>query len=285
MSEPNAVQAAYWNDTAGRIWAEVQEPLDRQLAPLGRAAIAALAATPGERILDIGCGSGQTSLELARAVEPGGVVLGIDLSIPLLEVAQRRASRLERLSFVQGDAQIFPFAPESFDAAFSRFGVMFFADPVAAFINIQRTLKPGGRLAFACWRTPEENPTFILPMQAAAPYLPPLLPTAEPDAPGPFAFASQERVREILAAAGFEAVNIAPHDEEVGSGDLETAVALSLRIGMLGRFLSDNPSMREVAVQPVRAALAGHDGPEGVKLNAAIWIVTARSPGVSLPAS
>lgn len=279
MSEPNSEQTAYWNDTAGRTWAEVQEPLDRQLAPLGRAAMAALAATPGERVLDVGCGSGQTSLELARAVGPGGAVLGIDLSAPLLEVARRRASGLERLGFVQGDAQVFPFAPESFDAAFSRFGVMFFADPVAAFVNIRSALKPGGRLAFACWRAPEENPTFTLPLQAAAPHLPPPPPAADPEAPGPFAFAGQERVRAILAAAGFQAVDVAPHDEAVGSGDLETAVALSLRIGMLGRFLNDHPSLRDVAAAPVRAALAAHDGPGGVKLGAAVWIVTARSAG------
>src|SRR3546814_2320304 len=129
------------------------------LAPLGRAAMNALTAMPGERILDIGCGSGQTSLELGGAVEPGGEVLGIDLSAPLLEVAQRRNSGHQGLRFVQGDAQVFPFAPASFDAAFSRFGVMFFADPVAAFLNIRRGLKPGGRLAFACWRSLEENPT------------------------------------------------------------------------------------------------------------------------------
>src|SRR3546814_665593 len=248
------------------------------LAPLGRAAMNALTAMPGERILDIGCGSGQTSLELVGAVEPGGEVLGIDLSAPLLEVAQRRNSGHQGLRFVQGDAQVFPFAPASFDAAFSRFGVMFFADPVAAFLNIRRGLKPGGRLAFACWRSLEENPTYTLPMQAAAAYLPPVPPNVEPDAPGPFAFANQERVRTILAAAGFEAVNVAPHDEAVGSGSLESALALSLKVGMLGRFLNDNPAMREVAVAPVRKALAAHDGPEGVMLDAAIWIVTARSP-------
>lgn len=279
MSEPNAEQATYWNDTAGRTWAEVQGPLDRQLAPLGRVAMAALAAAPGERIVDIGCGSGQASLELARAVQPGGVVLGIDLSAPLLEAARRRAAGLDELSFVQGDAQIFPFAPASFDAAFSRFGVMFFADPVAAFVNIRRALKPRGRLAFACWRTPEENPILTLPMQAAAPHLPPLPPAAEPDAPGPFAFANQDRVRGILASAGFEAVIVAPHDEAVGSGDLETMLAVSLRVGSLGRFLNDNPWMRATAAPPVQAALAAHEGPDGVKLKAAIWMVTARSPG------
>lgn len=242
MSQPNAEQSEYWNSTAGRTWAESSEPLDRQLAPLGRAAMAALRANSGERLLDVGCGAGLTSVR-----------------------------------FLQGDAQHFPFAPGTFDAAYSRFGVMFFADPVAAFANLRRALKPGGRLAFACWRPMEESPAFTVPLQAAVPHLPPLPPARDPDAPGPFAFASQERVRRILAAAGFDAIRVAPHDEAVGVGDLETAVALALRMGPLGRLLVDHPSLREGVAPPVRAAMAAYAGPDGVRLDAAIWIVTARS--------
>jgi len=277
MSQPNAEQSEYWNSTAGRTWAESSEPLDRQLAPLGRAAMAALRANSGERLLDVGCGAGQTSCDLARAVAPGGEVVGIDLSVPLLEVARRRAAGLTSVRFLQGDAQHFPFAPGTFDAAYSRFGVMFFADPVAAFANLRRALKPGGRLAFACWRPMEESPAFTVPLQAAVPHLPPLPPARDPDAPGPFAFASQERVRRILAAAGFDAIRVAPHDEAVGVGDLETAVALALRMGPLGRLLVDHPSLREGVAPPVRAAMAAYAGPDGVRLDAAIWIVTARS--------
>jgi len=277
MSEPNAAQAAYWNDVAGRSWAEFQEGLDRQVAPLGRRAMAALALMPGQRVLDIGCGAGETSVELARAVGAGGSVLGVDLSEPLLEIARRRSAGMEGLDVTQGDAQTFPFEPGAFDAAFSRFGVMFFDDPTAAFANIRRALKPGGRVAFVCWRKPDENPIMRLPMEAAAPVVPPTSPP-EPGAPGPFAFANPDRLRGILTNAGFADVEITPHDEKVGSGDLETALALALRIGPLGAILRETPGLREAVLPRVRAALAAHDGPEGPKLNAAVWIVTALSP-------
>jgi SAM-dependent methyltransferase len=278
MSEPNATQAVYWNDIAGRSWAEFQEGLDRQVAPLGRQAMAALAPAPGERIVDIGCGAGETSLELARAVGAGGSVLGIDLSEPLLAIARRRSAGVAGLDFLQADAQTYPFEPGGFDAAFSRFGVMFFESPIAAFDNIRRALRPGGRLAFVCWRKPDENPIMRLPMEAAGPLVPPQ-PPPEPSAPGPFAFANPDRVRGVLANAGFVAVEIRPHDEKVGSGDLETALGLALSIGPLGAILRENPDLREPVRPRVREALAAHDGGAGPQLHAAVWVVTARSPG------
>ena len=164
---PNAQQATYWNEGAGPTWVELQAPLDRQLAPLGQAAMAALAPKPGERILDIGCGAGNTTLELARAVAPDGRVTGADISHTLLEVARRRGADMAGVRFVEADVQVHSFEPGGFDAVFSRFGVMFFSDPTAAFVNIRRALKPGGRLAFVCWRTPAENPIMSLPMAAS----------------------------------------------------------------------------------------------------------------------
>ena len=164
---PNAGQVAYWNEAVGPTWAELQEPLDRQLGPLGRAAMAALKPRPGERILDIGCGSGQTSVELAGAVAPDGAVLGVDISRPLLDTARARSPGANDVTFLEADAQTAAFEPGAFDAAFSRFGVMFFADPPAAFANIRRALKPGGRLAFICWRGMVDNPIMTLPMMAA----------------------------------------------------------------------------------------------------------------------
>jgi SAM-dependent methyltransferase len=154
--------------------------------------------------------------------------------------------------FVESDAQTHPFRAGEFDAAFSRFGVMFFADPAAAFANVQRSLKPGGRLAFVCWRRPEENPIFTLPMRAAAPHLPAPPSSPDPTAPGPFAFADPDRVRGILAGAGFEGVRVTPHDVAVSSGDLDVALALSLRVGSLGRVLIEHPFLRE-GRRPVRA--------------------------------
>jgi SAM-dependent methyltransferase len=258
-------------------WAEVREPLERQLAPLGQRALEALAPRPGESVLDIGCGGGDTALDLARAVAPDGTVVGIDLSAAVLAFAQRAARGNERIRFVQADAQVFPFEPASFDATFSRFGVMFFADPTAAFINIRRSLRPNGRLAFVCWRALEENQLDILPLRAASAHLPPQL-AHDPNAPGPFAFADPDRVRGILERAGFEEIEITARDEKVGSGDLETTLAVCSRVGALGKILRENPKLRATTLPAVRSALAAYDSPEGVRLSAATWVVTARVP-------
>ena len=257
-------------------WAEVRELLELQLAPLGRRGLAALAPQPGESVLDIGCGGGETALDLVRAVAPEGTVVGIDLSAAVLAFAQRAAQGRERVKFIHADAQVFPFEPASFDAAFSRFGVMFFADPIAAFINIRRSLRSNGRLAFVCWRALEENPLDMLPLRAASAHLPPQ-PAQNPDAPGPFAFANSDRVRGILERAGFAEIDITAHDEQVGSGDLDAMLAVCSRVGALGKILRDNPEFRGATLPAVRTALAAHDGPNGVRLNAATWVVTARA--------
>lgn len=276
MSEAaNAAQVAYWNEAAGPTWAELQAPLDRQLAPLGRRAMAELALGPGRRVLDVGCGSGETTVELAAT---GAQVVGVDISRPMLEVARRRSASVADVSFQEADAQTHAFEPESFDAILSRFGVMFFADPDAAFANLRSALKPGGQLAFVCWRPMNEgNELLGLPIRAVlertgipAPAPP------EPGAPGPFAFADPERVRGILGRAGFTNVSIVPHDDKVGSGDLETTLGLALKIGPMGTLLRENPEHHDAALAAIREALAAHVGPDGgVKLNAPVWIVTA----------
>ena len=256
--------------------------MELQLAPLGRRALAALAPRPGESVLDIGCGGGETVVELARLVAPDGTVVGVDLSAAVLSFAQCAAKGCERVRFIQADAQVFRFEPASFDAAFSRFGVTFFADPIAAFINIRHSLRPNGRLAFVCWRALEENLLDILPLRAASAHLPPQ-PLHDPDAPGPFAFADPDRVRGILERAGFGEIEITARDEQVGSGDLDTTLAVCSRVGALGKILRENPELRAETLPAVRSALAAHDGPDGVRLNAATWIVTARRrPGSSL---
>jgi SAM-dependent methyltransferase len=277
MNQNNAMPAMTQDEVRVNAWAEVRGLLEQQLAPLGRRALAALAPQPGESVLDIGCGGGETVLDLARAVAPDGTVVGIDLSAAVLEFAQRAAKACERVRFVQADAQVFPFEPASFDAAFSRFGVMFFANPTAAFINIRRSLRSNGRLVFVCWRALEDNPLDILPLRAASAYLPPQ-PAHDPEAPGPFAFANPDRVRGILERAGFEDIEITAHDEQVGSGDLDTMLAVCSRVGALGKILRENPEFRAATLPAVRSALAAHDGPDGVRLNAATWVVTARAP-------
>jgi SAM-dependent methyltransferase len=277
----NAAQIDYWNTTAGLTWAALQAQLDRQIEPLGARAMDGFKAQAGETVLDIGCGCGQTTLALAERVGPDGAVTGADISRPMLEVARARTAPAvaARPRFVEIDAQTGDLGQGVFDGAFSRFGVMFFADPVAAFANIGRSLKPQGRLTFVCWRPYLENPWMRTPAEAAAPLLPaPSGPAPDPHAPGPFAFADPVRVWDLLEGAGFRAIEIRPFDATVGGGTLEETVALSFRVGPLGLAMRDNPHLAEPVAEVVRAAIAPYETPAGVLMPAAVWIVRAGWP-------
>jgi ubiquinone/menaquinone biosynthesis C-methylase UbiE len=284
MTDANAGQADYWNGGAGQTWVEINRLLDMELKPLGAEAQGALGPKPGERLLDLGCGAGDTSLDLARAVGPQGSVLGVDISRLLLDLAARRAEAAGlKIRFEAADAQTADFLSadfggQSFDGAFSRFGVMFFSDPEAAFANIRGALRPQGRLAFVCWRPPEENPLMTAPMKAAAHLLPPEEPS-DPLAPGPFAFADPERVRRILTGAGFADVAIRPFDARVGGWTAEEALIVAQRVGPLGRLLRENPDLRPKVLEAVTQEMARHAGADGkVRMGAAVWIVTATAP-------
>jgi SAM-dependent methyltransferase len=273
---PNADQVAYWNASAGPIWVAMQDVLDAQLRDLGLAAVETLAPQAGEGFIDIGCGCGDTSLELARRVGASGSVLGVDISGPMLEVARGRAAThgLSQATFTQADAQTHTLPPV--DGAFSRFGVMFFADPPAAFANVRRAFRPGGRLAFVCWRALGENPWMTIPFMAAASLLPQQAPPP-PDAPGPFAFADRDRVHRILRTAGFTDISIEPHDRKIGWGDPDTGVRAALNLGPLGAALRESPQLVDPVRAAVRQALAAHTGPDReVRLDSASWIVLAR---------
>ncbi len=274
----NAAQEEYWNGRAGETWAELRRLLDMELHPLGREAQAALDfRRPGDRVLAIAAGgAGETSLDLAVATALGGAVLGVDISRTLLEIAGRRAADqgLEA-RFEAADAQTSDFGGERFDAAFSRFGVMFFADPAAAFANVRKALKPGGRIAFVCWRPPRENPLMTAPFKAAEHLIPPM-PPSDPLAPGPFAFADPERVRRILGEAGFGQVAIRPFDTRVGGWTPEEALVVAQRVGPLGAILRENPELRPKVLDAVARELQRHTGADGqVRMDAAVWIVTA----------
>src|SRR2546427_6919777 len=202
--EANAGQVPYWNEAAGPKWVAFQKIIDAQIAPLGERAMDRAGIAPGERVIDVGCGCGDTTIALARRVGPAGLVLGIDISAPMLERAAEtaRAEALANVRFENADAQTHRLPASAFDVVYSRFGVMFFADPVAAFANLRAALRPGGRLAFVCWQALPENPWLFVPLRAAAQHLT-LPPPPAPDAPGPFAFAAPNRVRGILPRAGF----------------------------------------------------------------------------------
>jgi SAM-dependent methyltransferase len=277
----NADQVDYWNASAGATWAALNDRLDRTIEPLGRAALEALAPAAGERVLDIGCGCGQTTLDLAARVGADGRVLGVDVSAPMLQIARHKAARtgLAQATFLQADAQTHAFETAAFDAAFSRFGVMFFADPAAAFANIRAALAPGGRLAFLCWRAAAENPMMTVPFAAALPFLPHPPSPPDPLAPGPFAFADRDRVRGILAAAGFGDIDIAAHDQPIGGGDFEEGVETALKVGPLGAILRDQPQLQGAVIGAVRAALAPFASGAGVIFDSATWIVSARNGG------
>ena len=270
----NDEQIEFWNGPPGETWAALQDRLDRQLDPLGRAALSALQPGRGEHVLDVGCGNGQTTLQLADAVGPTGRVVGVDVSAPMLAAARARKGG-PHVSFLRADAQVQAF-DQPFDAIFSRFGVMFFADPAAAFANLRRSLKPGGRMAFVCWRSEGENPIMTVPLTAAKKRIPVPPPPADPTAPGPFALADRARLERILQTAGFASIAITPHDERIGGNDRAATLELALQIGPLGRLLREHPEYRAGVVDAVREAIEPFIVDGIAQLPSATWIVTAR---------
>ena len=278
--EQNADQIAYRNGPGGQRWADRQAAQDILLRPVLDILIDRAKPQAGERIIDVGCGSGASSIALAEKVAPTGRVLGVDVSGPMLARARQSAPKDLPVEFVLADATVYPLEPESFDLLASRFGVMFFADPALSFTNMRKALKPAGRLAFACWREPRENPFFMAPLMAAYKHVP-KLPQQGPEDPGPFAFASEERVRRILGAAGFTEIEMEPCplalDAAIGGG-LDGAVQSALEIGPVSRALEGQPpDLRAAVAQSIREALVPYAKGDAVLLPASIWIVTARA--------
>ncbi len=280
-SGPNAEQAAYWGETSGPKWVALQERIDGQISPLGLAAIDVAAPQPGERCLDVGCGCGETSLQLAERVVPGGSVTGLDLSAPMLERAAERAKECGlSVDFERGDAQIHPLEAGAFDLVYSRFGVMFFEDPVAAFANLRSALAPGGRLVFLCWAPLADNDWVTVPLRAAAEHIA-LTPPADPHAPGPFSFAEPERVRGILTEAGFEEVQVEEMKREIevgGGAPPAEVVDFVLQIGPTARALADADAATVARVrEAVQRALEPHFRDGMLRLGSRTWIVSARA--------
>jgi ubiquinone/menaquinone biosynthesis C-methylase UbiE len=279
--QANADQIAYWNGPNGQRWTDRQASQDVLLAPVSQILIGRIGPKAGDRIVDIGCGCGATSIALAERVAPDGFVLGVDISAPMLERARHQlAPKGLPLDFAQADATVYPFERGKFDLVVSRFGVMFFADPVLSFANLRGAMRPKGRVVFACWRAPKENPWMMAPLQAVYRHVP-RLPQVGPEDPGPFAFSGEERVKRILQEAGYTDIAMEPCDIvldiAIGRG-LEAATDAALEIGPSARALDGHPpEVRAAARASVRELLAPYARGQTVPLPGSIWIVTARA--------
>ncbi len=279
MSTPNEEQIEYWDATRGALWVAEQETLDRLIGPAGQLALAQASVRAGERVLDVGCGCGTTSLELGRRVGPGGRVLGIDVSRPMLARASERAREagLAQVEFRRADAQTAELEPD-FDVLFSRMGVMFFADPPAAFANLHRAMRPGARLAFVCWRALADNPWMYLPLQAISSIVPPL-PPPDPHAPGPLALADAARTQQILESSGWRDVRCEAESVELeipSERGVEQAVEFMMNLGPTGRALeSASETERARAAEAMADALRPFQSSSGLHMQGGVWIVSA----------
>jgi ubiquinone/menaquinone biosynthesis C-methylase UbiE len=271
-------QAALWNGAAGRAWVEAQSVLDQMFEPFEALLVEAISAGPGGRVLDVGCGTGGTTLAAARLLGAKGRCIGIDVSDPMIVAARARAEREGTSAmFIRADAQTHAFESSSFDAIISRFGTMFFDDPVGAFVNLRRAASENAELRFVAWRSAAENPFMTTAERAAAPLLP-NLPTRRSDVPGQFAFADLRRVHRILEESGWAEIDIVPADVDCTFPEAEL-VRYVTRLGPVGRILreADDRTRLKVA-ETVRAAFDPHVHGAEVRFTAACWMVSARAP-------
>jgi ubiquinone/menaquinone biosynthesis C-methylase UbiE len=280
--ETDDEQEKLWNGVAGRGWVEAQELLDQLFKPFEDLLVEAVSARSGSRVLDVGCGTGSTTLAVARLLGANGRCIGIDISDPMLAAAQARAEREGApASFIRANAQNHAFEPASFDMIISRFGVMFFDDSVRAFANLRRAAKDGAELRFIAWRSPSENPFMTTAERAAAPLLP-NLPARRPDAPGQFAFADQRRVSRILEESGWAGIDIRPIDVACTLPEKELIRHVG-RLGPLGRILDETDEQtRKKVLETVRAAFDPYVHGAEVRFTAACWMVSARALPVSV---
>lgn len=286
VSPDNEAQQNYWNEPGGTAWTRWQARMDLQLAPLGLAVIEAVAPRHGERVLDIGCGCGDTTLQVDTLVGPSGTATGVDISAPMLDRARERAaeSGLENTRFLEGDAQVATARDLGgpFDAAISRFGVMFFADPIAAFANIASLVHPGGRLGFVCWQAPALNP-WMSNLGREVATLFPEQPPPDPHAPGPFAFADPVRTQDIVRSGGWANVSVEPCVRAMrvfGTDDFDVAVEGSLTIGGAARLLSSaTAEQRSEARAIAERVMRSFWSDDGAVVDGVCWLATAQRPG------
>jgi len=271
-------QAALWNGRAGRAWVDAQEVLDQMFKPFEDRLAEAVRAGSGQRVLDVGCGTGSTTLAIARRLGAEGRCVGVDISEPMIAAAQARAEREEGAParFVCADVLAHAFEPARFDLIVSRFGVMFFDDPVIAFANLRRAARDGAELRVIAWRSAAENPFMTTAERAAAPLLPDM-PARRPGAPGQFAFADRQRVCAILEASGWAGIDIRPIDVDCTLPEEELLGYLG-RLGPVGLALQEaDARTRMQVIDTVRTAFDPYVRGAEVRFTAACWLIGARA--------
>lgn len=270
-------QTALWNGAAGRAWVDAQPLLDQVLRPFEDLLVNSISAESSARMLDVGCGTGSVTLAIARKLGQNGRATGIDISEPMLTLARARAERERHPpAFVLGNAESFAFEPASFDAIVSRFGVMFFDEPVQAFANLKRAAEQGARLQFVAWRSAADNPFMTTAERVAAPLLP-SLPARREDQPGQFAFGKRDRVHRILQNSGWSEIDIQPIDVPCTMPEAQL-IPYMTRLGPVGRLLQESGDpIRAQFAEEVRAALDPYvHGPE-VRFTGSCWMIRARA--------
>ncbi|MDF3832970.1 class I SAM-dependent methyltransferase [Cupriavidus basilensis] len=274
-------QTALWNGHAGRAWVDAQALLDQMFKPFEELLVEAVRAGSGHRVLDVGCGTGSTTLAVARLLGAGGRCVGADISDPMIAAARARAGREDTTaSFIRADVQMHAFEPASFDTIISRLGVMFFDNPVAAFANLRRAARDDAELQFIAWRSAAENPFMTTAERAAAPLLP-NLPARRPGVPGQFSFADRDRISTILEESGWAGIDIRPIDVDCTLPEKALAGYLS-RFGPVGLILQDADERTRAQVgEAVRAASEPYVHGTEVRYTAACWMVSARAPSAS----
>ena len=274
----NAAQAEYWEGRAAS-WVAIEEFTSLVTSPFGRRAMDRLGLEPGSRVLDVGCGTGSTTVELARRVAPGGTVVGLDISPTMLDAARATAEGVDGIELVVGDAQTDDLGAGSFDGVFSQFGVMFFADPVAAFTNLRRSLRDGGRVAFSCWQEVAANEWMIVPGMAVVGVTGELPQMPGPGEPGPFSLADPALIERILGDAGFRSIEVARVSDvvEVGADRLDFVVEASTRVGAVRAVFdaNDDPAWHQQLREAVRRALEERVADGRLRLASAANVVSA----------
>lgn len=281
-SGPNSNEIEFWNGPQGRNWVKQNDLTDYMYDPFGAKALERAEIEDGEWVIDVGCGCGKTTAKLAELVGTAGRVSALDVSVPMLEAARNRiGSHADRVEFISADAATYAFEPESFDVIYSQFGLMFFVNPVEAFSNLFRALKPGGRIVFVCWRRPELNSFLMIPFEAVRSFVPDM-PVPSPGVPtSPFSLALEDNLRALLAGAGFDELKLDEFNfpTRMGQGDLEACISFVADFSNpVATALRGNDNAASEILNAVRTAVAPYHTGNTLELPGSAWVVSAKRP-------